>query len=68
MTRSDRLVLDKLFDRQHNRLLRSSFPHADAPGAQLLVNKIDAREGLSKDFEFTVELLADDPCIPLKDM
>ena len=68
MIRSDRLVLDKLLDRQHNRLLRLSFPHADAPEVQLLVNKIDAWESLSKDFEFTVELLADDPCIPLKDM
>ncbi|MCE3602763.1 type VI secretion system tip protein VgrG [Massilia sp. P8910] len=55
-------------DRQHRRLLRLSFPNKDAPPAQLLVNKLDAFEALSKPFEFRVELLSDDPNIPLKDM
>jgi len=48
-----------LSDYQHARILRLTFPHNDAPHSELLVNKLDASEGLSRDFEFTVELLAD---------
>ncbi|WP_425260152.1 type VI secretion system Vgr family protein [Massilia luteola] len=54
--------------RQHNRILRLSFPHDDGPPAQLLVNGLDAVEGLSRHFEFTVELLSDDPSLALKEM
>ena len=57
-----------LGDRQHDRLLRLSFPNGDGPGGQLLVNSIDAFEALSRPFEFTVELLSDDPNIALKDL
>ena len=57
-----------LGDRQHARLLRLSFPHDDGPQAQLLVNKIEADEGLSRDFEYTVELLSSDAGIALKQM
>ncbi|NHZ83964.1 type VI secretion system tip protein VgrG [Massilia sp. CCM 8695] len=55
-------------DRQHDRLLRLSFPNGDGPSATLLVNRIDAFECLSRPFEFTVELLADDPNVALKDL
>jgi type VI secretion system secreted protein VgrG len=54
--------------RQHNRILRLSFPHNDGPQAQLLVNKLDAVETLSRDFSFTVELLSDDASLALKDL
>lgn len=63
-----RAFQDLLHDQQHNRILRLSFPNDDAPRAQFLVNRIDAEEYLSRDFVFTVELLADDPNIALKDM
>ncbi|NHZ83501.1 type VI secretion system tip protein VgrG [Massilia sp. CCM 8695] len=54
--------------RQHNRLLRLSFPNADGPEGQLLVNSLEAFEALSRPFEYTVELLSDNPGIALKDM
>ncbi len=57
-----------LGDRQHNRLLRLSFPNDDGPASTLVVNTIDAFEALSQPFEFTVELLSDDPNIALKDL
>ncbi len=59
---------DLLQERQNKRILRLSFPHDDAPAADLLVNKIDANECLSKDFEFKVELLSDDAGIALEEM
>ncbi|WP_317201273.1 type VI secretion system Vgr family protein [Janthinobacterium sp.] len=55
-------------ERQHNRILRLSFPHNDGPACQLLVNQLDAFEGMSRDFAFTVELLSDDATLALKDM
>ncbi len=55
-------------DRQHNRFLRLSFPNEDGPSAALLVNTLEAYECLSRPFEFTVELLSDDPNIPLKNL
>jgi type VI secretion system secreted protein VgrG len=63
-----RSIVDLLQGRQHNRILRLAFPHNDAPASQFLVHQIDAVESLSRDFEFTVELLCDDPNVPLKDM
>ncbi|MFB9240978.1 type VI secretion system Vgr family protein [Massilia antarctica] len=68
MSRALTVLRDLVGDRQHNRLLRLSFPNQDAPSGQLLVNKLEAFEGLSKPFEFRVELLSDNPDIPLKDM
>ncbi len=59
---------DILGDRQHNRLLRLSFPNNDAPDDLLLVNQLDAVEGLSRPFEYTVELISDSAHIKLKDM
>ncbi|MEC5159134.1 MULTISPECIES: type VI secretion system Vgr family protein [unclassified Janthinobacterium] len=54
--------------RQHNRILRLSFPGNDGPSSQLLVDKLDAFESLSRDFDFTVELLSDNACLELKDL
>jgi type VI secretion system secreted protein VgrG len=68
MTKLSRSIHDLIYDRQHNRILRLSFPNDDAPAAQFLVNKIDATESLSRDFEFTVELLCDAAALALKEM
>ena len=66
MSKLSRSIHDLMYGRQYNRILRLSFPNNDAPAAQILVNKIDATEGLSKDFAYTVELLSNDPAIALK--
>jgi len=55
-------------DRQNNRILRLSFPNGDGPDATLLVNVLEASEGLSRPFEYTLELLSDDAHIQLKDL
>ncbi|MFN3789844.1 type VI secretion system Vgr family protein [Massilia sp.] len=57
-----------MHDRQHHRILRLLFPKDDAPRAQFLVNRINATECLSRDFEFMVELLSDDADVALKEM
>lgn len=55
--------------RQNKRLLRLSFPRNDAPaGALMVANRLEAYEGLSRDFQFTVEILSDNPDIELKDV
>lgn len=59
---------DLIFDRQHNRILCLDFPNGDAPASKLLVNRLEAEEILSRDFEYTVELLSDAADIPLKDL
>jgi type VI secretion system secreted protein VgrG len=53
-------------DPQHRRILRLTFPHDDGPAAPLLANCIDAVEGLSRDFEYVVEVLSDNARISLK--
>ena len=68
MTLLRRSIHDLVYGRQYNRILRLSFPNNDAPASQFVVNKIDAMESLSKDFEFTVELLSDDASVALKTM
>jgi type VI secretion system secreted protein VgrG len=68
MTNSLRSIHDLVYGRQYNRILRLSFPENDAPAAQFVVNKIDATESLSRDFEFTVELLSDEASVALKEM
>jgi len=60
-------VLAALAEGQHNRLLRLEFPNQDAPG-RLLVNWLEADEGLSRPFEYKVELISDSAHIALKDM
>jgi type VI secretion system secreted protein VgrG len=68
MAQSRRSIHDLIYGRQYKRIMRLSFPNNDAPGAQFLVNRIEATENLSRDFEFNVELLSDDAGISLKDM
>jgi type VI secretion system secreted protein VgrG len=68
MTTLRRSIHDFVYGRQYNRILRLSFPDNDAPTAQFVVNKIDATESLSRDFEFTVELLSDTANVALKEM
>jgi type VI secretion system secreted protein VgrG len=51
---------------QHNRLMRLDFPIKDGPHAILLPNKLVAHEEISRGFRFDVEVLSDDPRIPLK--
>jgi type VI secretion system secreted protein VgrG len=63
-----RSVHDLVYGRQYNRILSLSFPNNDAPASQFVVNKIDATESLSRDFEFTVELLSDQASVALKEM
>ena len=53
---------------QSTRLLRLSFPNEDGPQARLMVNRFQGTEYLSRDFEFTVELLSDDSRIELEAM
>ncbi len=53
---------------QQNRLLQLTFPRDDAPEQLLVVDRLDASEGLSRDFRYEVELLSDDPHIPLKSL
>ncbi|QJE02461.1 type VI secretion system tip protein VgrG [Massilia forsythiae] len=55
-----------LQDPQHRRILRMSFPHGDGPQAMMLANRLDASEGLSRDFEYVVDVLSDDARIPLE--
>jgi len=53
---------------QHRRLMRLDFPFEDGPPAVLLPNKLAGREEVSRSFRFDVEVLSDDPRIPLKAM
>jgi type VI secretion system secreted protein VgrG len=54
---------------QLNRLLRLDFPFGDGPEkGVLLVNTMDAREELSRDFRIDLELLSDNAFISLKSM
>ncbi len=53
---------------QQNRLMRLSFPRGDDPGPLLVIDRLEAVEELSRDFCFELQLLSDDPHIPLKDM
>lgn len=53
---------------QSTRLLRLSFPKNDGPQAKLMVNRFQGTEYLSRDFEFTLELLSDDSRIELEAM
>ncbi len=49
--------------------LARSFPNNDGPAGSLLVaNRLDAHEGLSRDFQYTIEILSDNPDLALKDL
>ena len=67
-TISDTALLALSGDRQNKRLLRLRFPHDDGPAALMVVNSLDAVEGLSRDFHFKVEVISNDPAIALKDV
>jgi len=68
MDKQGLLVHDLLHSPQHNRILRLAFPRDDGPRDQFLVNRLEAQESLSRDFEFTAELLCFADRIALKDM
>ncbi|MGF6183862.1 type VI secretion system secreted protein VgrG [Massilia sp. UYP32] len=68
MGNSPRNLIELIQERQTARILRLAFPFKDGPTSELLVNKLDATEGLSRDFEFTVELLSNNALLDLKDM
>lgn len=51
---------------QHNRPMQLDFPFKDGPPAILLPNKLAALDEVSRRFRFEVEVLSDDPRIPLK--
>jgi type VI secretion system secreted protein VgrG len=53
-------------DPQNDRLMRLKFPRDDGPQAMMLPNKLRAREALSRDFRFDIEILSDNARIPLK--
>lgn len=63
-TRWDKLTRQ----RQHNRILQLFFINDDAPDAELLINRLEASEALSRDYVYTLELLSDDAHIPLDAM
>lgn len=48
--------------------MRLSFPRNDGPNAALLVNKLEATESLSRDFEYKAELLSNDATLELKSL
>ncbi|WP_328516095.1 contractile injection system protein, VgrG/Pvc8 family, partial [Ralstonia pseudosolanacearum] len=79
MVESDRTRLHKVcFFQQHNRLLGVSFPNDDAPVAadhrgrsvsvRMVIERLEAREGLGLDFEYELILLADNAGLVLADM
>ncbi|WP_186017682.1 contractile injection system protein, VgrG/Pvc8 family [Burkholderia gladioli] len=53
-------------DFQHDRLLRFEF-EGEAPYPLLLANRIDGTESLSRDFQFTIEILSDHASLPARD-
>ena len=53
-------------DSQHKRLMRLESPFKDGPPAILLPNRLVAHEEVSRGFRFEVEVLSDEPRIPLK--
>ncbi|UXY13683.1 type VI secretion system tip protein VgrG [Chitiniphilus purpureus] len=61
-------LIQGLRQAQHHRLLTLRFPKEDGPAAPLIPNRLEAFEGLSRDFRYVVQLLSDDPAIPLKAM
>lgn len=54
--------------RQNNRILRLTFPNNDGPRCEFVVEKLDAFEGMSRDFEFSIEILSNSAKIELKDI
>ncbi len=50
------------------RLLNLYFPRDDGPAAGFLVTRLEAEEEISRDFEFRVTVVSDDPNIALKEV
>ncbi|MFM9437179.1 type VI secretion system secreted protein VgrG [Janthinobacterium sp. CG_23.3] len=63
-----RSLTDLVRARQNNRILRLSFPHNDGPRCEFVVNKLDALESMSRDFEYTIEILSDNEALAPKDI
>jgi type VI secretion system secreted protein VgrG len=63
-----RRLLELITERQHNRILRLSFPNDDGPQCEFLCNALEAHEYLSRDFDYTVEVLSDNSSLALKDL
>jgi type VI secretion system secreted protein VgrG len=65
-------VVERLKDlvsaRQNNRILRLSFPNNDGPRCEFVVEKLEAFESMSRDFEFTIEILSNNATLELKDL
>lgn len=59
---------DLVAGRQHNRILRLSFPNNDGPYCEFVVNELTAYESVSRDFEYTIEILSNNPSIALKEI
>lgn len=63
-----RQLLELIAERQHNRILRLSFPNDDGPQCEFLCNGLEAYESMSRDFEYTVEVLSDNSALALKEI
>ena len=51
-----------LDDRQNARILKLSFPRKNGPDdALMVINRLDAFEGMNRDFEYKLEVLSDTP-------
>ena len=65
-------TIDSLSDliraRQHQRILRLSFPNDDGPRCEFVVERLEAEEHMSRPFVFTVGILSDRANIGLKDI
>ncbi|MDR2871374.1 MAG: type VI secretion system tip protein VgrG [Xanthomonadaceae bacterium] len=48
---------------QNDRLIRLHFPQEDGPAARLVPEQLHATEGLSRDFQFSVTVLANDAAL-----
>lgn len=69
MSTPQEIALHTIFNaRQTNRLLRLAFPKNDGPKALMVVNRLDAAESISRDFQFTLEIISNDANIALKDV
>lgn len=68
MTTEIQHLRDLIAGRQHNRILRLSFPNDDGPSCEFVVNALHARESMSRDFEYVIEILSDSPSIALEDI
>jgi type VI secretion system secreted protein VgrG len=61
-------VITELLGRQHNRILRLTFPQGDGPDALMLPERLDANERVSRDFSYQLTVLSDDAAIAAKQL